>query len=544
MAGQATAHIDTFVLDRLPPPADWPDFDLAGVPELAQRPRLNATRDLLEAAVARGHADRPAILGPDATWSYAVLAQRVAQIAGVLVGRCGIVPGNRIVVRGNNSPMTVACILAAWKVGAIAVPTMPQLRGGELATVLERTAPRLLLCDRSLRDAVKDACQRYDHLEQRLFWGGGGPLALETLMRQHAPRPETVDTAADDPAVVLFTSGTTGTPKAAVHSHRELLAVCACVGRGLMGTRPDDVFCGTPSVAFAYGLGGLLLLPLAARAAVVLPGAQTVEALNLAIDVLGASVCFSSPTGYRRLRGLLAETRGRRGHRLRMCCAAGEPLSLGEVEAWQAVTGLTLLDGLGATEMLNAFAGGPRDAIRPGAVGRAVPGYTLAVLDAEAAPLPPGEVGEVAVKGPTGCRYLADPEHQRAYVRQGWNVTGDLGSLDADGYLWYQTRADSLIVSGGYKIAGPEVEAVLLEHDDVAECAVIGVPDDERGQVVAAFVVLRPGLEPDAATTELLQRFVKARIAPYKYPRLLRFIDTLPRGVTGKLRRGDLAALV
>jgi 2-aminobenzoate-CoA ligase len=543
MAADATAHIDTYVLDRLPPPAAWPEFDLQGVPELAARPRLNATQELVDAAVAGGHADRPALRGADATWSYAALAERVAQIAGVLVGRCGIVPGNRILVRGNNSPMTVACLLAAWKVGAVAVPTMPQLRGGELAAVMARTAPRLVLCDHALRDDIKDACQRYDQLEQRLFWGHSGPLALDTLMRGFAPRPESVDTAADDPAVILFTSGTTGAPKAAVHSHREMLAVSQCVGGGLLGARPDDVFCGTPSVAFAYGLGSLVLIPLAARAAVVLPGAQTVDALHLAIDVLGVSVCFSSPTGYRRLRELLVGARGRRSQRLRLCCAAGEPLSLGELEAWQAVTGLTLLDGLGSTEMLNAFASGPRDAVQPGAVGRAVPGYSLAVFGPDGRALPPGEVGEVAVKGPTGCRYLADPERQASYVRDGWNVTGDLGALDADGYLWYQARADSLIVSGGYKIAGPEVEAALLEHDDVAECAVIGLPDPERGQVVAAFVVLRQGLEPDTATAEMLQRFVKARIAPYKYPRRLRFLDALPRGVTGKLRRDDLAGL-
>ncbi|WP_431861847.1 AMP-binding protein [Azospirillum sp.] len=529
-----SAHIDTFARDRLPPPEQWPDLrlDAAG---LAYPERLNATAELLDAWIARGHADRPCLIAPTGAWSYGRLHDTVNRIARHLVEAHGLVPGNRVLLRGPNTPMLAACWLAVVKAGGIAVPTMPLLRRAELSHMVEAAEVRLALCDAGFTAEL-------DGLPKTLlrFNGAvGGSDGLEAAIAGLDPVFEAVDTAADDIALIAFTSGTTGRPKATAHFHRDLLAVADLSPKRLLRTGPDDVFCGTPTVAFAYGMGGLLLFPLRAGASAVLLDRPSPERLLAAIAAHRPTLCFTIPTVYRAMTALIEEGEAQPPDSLRACVSAGEPLPEATFTAWQAVTGLEILDSLGTTEMLNAFLHAEPGAVRPGATGRPVPGYEVMVVDDDLAPLPPGQVGRLAVRGPTGCRYLAD-ERQALYVREGWNLTGDAVRVDEDGVFWYQGRMDDLIVSSGYKISGLEIEEVLMEHPAVDEVAVIATPDGLRGSIPKAFVVVRPPFRPGPELMREMQDFVKARIAPYKYPRALEFIEALPRTETGKLQRYKL----
>jgi 2-aminobenzoate-CoA ligase len=529
----ASAHVDTYARDNLPPQSLWPEF-LFALPELNYPERVNCAVEFLDRIVERGRGNNPCIVSPAGTLTYAALLERVNRIANVLTRDLGLRPGNRVLLRAGNSPMLAAAILAVIKAGGIAVPTMPLLRAREIAYPIRKARISLALCDARLSDELDKARSLAPELERIVAWNSDAPDALETLMAQPGYAEfSACDTAADDICLIAFTSGTTGEPKGTVHFHRDLLATCDSYGKYVLQANSDDRFIGSPPLAFTFGLGGLLLFPLRIGAATILLEKAPPDELIAAIGKYRASVCFTAPTAY---RAMLAKQASHDISSLRRCVSAGEPLPKATWDAWYEATGIRILDGIGSTEMLHIFIGSPEHEVRPGATGRAVKGYEAKIIDADGRELPPGTIGQLAVRGPTGCRYLADLR-QTKYVQRGWNVTGDTYLMDADGYFWYQARSDDMIVSAGYNIAGPEVEAVLLAHPAVAECGVVGAPDPDRGQIVKAYVVLHPGHSPDAAMTKALQDFVKAEIAPYKYPRAVEYVDRLPRTETGKLQR-------
>ncbi|WP_442880824.1 benzoate-CoA ligase family protein, partial [Bosea sp. (in: a-proteobacteria)] len=515
---------------NLPPCESWPRLDLAAA-GLSYPERLNVVTELVDRHVAAGQGARPAVIGPSGTWSYAGLAEAVNRIANVLTRDLGLVPGNRVLLRAANTPMMVATYLAVLKAGGVAVATMPMLRAGELVYPIRKARIALALCDHRVVADLQAAQILAPELSTIVTWGDG---ALEGLMAQAGYESfSAADTAQDDVCLIAFTSGTTGEPKGTMHFQRDLLVICDSYCAQVLKASPDDRFIGSPPLAFTFGLGGIVLFPLRIGAAIVLPEKTAPADLILAIEEHRASVCFTAPTAY---RAMLAQIEGRDLSSLRICVSAGESLPKATFEAWQAKTGLPLMDGIGATEMLHIFIGAPREKIRPGSTGLPVPGYEAKIVDENGAELPDGTPGRLAVRGPTGCRYLADPRQAR-YVENGWNITGDTYLRDADGYFWYQARSDDMIVSAGYNIAGPEVEACLLIHEAVAECGVVGAPCPERGQIVKAYVLLRAGFTADAALAKALQEHVKATIAPYKYPRAISFVTSLPKTPTGKLQR-------
>lgn len=525
-----SGHLDPFPRENLPPRESWPDLDLAGA-GLSYPDRLNVVSELVDAHVEAGRGERDALIGPDGVWSYAGLAVTVNRIANVLTRDLGLVPGNRVLLRAANTPMMVAAYLAVLKAGMVAVATMPMLRAGELAYPIRKAKVGLALCDHRLVADLESAQGLAPELSRIVAWGSG---ELEALMDQPGYDDfAAADTAQDDVCLIGFTSGTTGEPKGTMHFQRDLLAICDAYGARVLKASPEDRFIGSPPLAFTFGLGGLVLFPLRIGAASILPEKTAPADLIDAIERDRASVCFTAPTAYRAMLGKLE---GRDISSLRICVSAGEALPKATFEAWQSATGLPLMDGIGATEMLHIFIGAPREKIRPGSTGLPVPGYEARIVDEDGKELPDGTPGRLAVRGPTGCRYLADARQAR-YAQDGWNITGDTYRRDADGYFWYEARSDDMIISSGYNIAGPEVEACLLAHDAVAECGVVGAPCPERGQIVKAYVVLREGLRGDAAMAKALQEHVKASIAPYKYPRAISFVDSLPKTPTGKLQR-------
>jgi 2-aminobenzoate-CoA ligase len=521
--------VDTFAKDRLPPKDQWPrlHFDL---PELRYPARLNCATALLDDAIAEGHGDRPALLTDAGAVSYRELLARANRIANVLAG-AGVRPGNRVLLRGYNGPELYAAWLAVMKTGAIAVTTMPLLRAPELNAICGKARPAFALCDHRLL-AELAAVAPAGGVDTVIAWGNGD---LESRMA--APdRFENAPTAADDVCLLAFTSGTTGQPKACVHFHRDVLAMADVVARHLLKTAPGDVYAGSPPLGFTFGLGALLVFPLRFRAATVPIEAPSPASILAAIEKHGVTCLFTAPFAYRALAGELA---GRDLSSLKRCVSAGEFLPKAVSDVWFEKTGIRIIDGIGATEMIHIFISAAGEDVRPGSTGRVLPGYRACVLDEEGRELPRGSTGRLAVTGPTGCRYLDDPR-QLDYVKNGWNVTGDLYRVDEDGYFWFVSRADDMIISAGYNIAGPEVEWALLAHPAVRECAVIGAADGERGTVVKACVVLAPGRAGDATLVRELQDFVKQRIAPYKYPRVIEFLEALPKTATGKLSRKAL----
>jgi 2-aminobenzoate-CoA ligase len=529
-----SAHTDTFARDNLPPADQQPRF-LYTRPELQYPERLNCAVEFVERHIREGEGGRICLISATEAWTYADLDARVNRIANALTRDLGLVPGNRVLIRSANTPMHVAAVFAVIKAGGIVISTMPMLRAKELSYPLLKAKVALALCDMRLADEMTKAAAGASHPVRAILWGEG--QELDVLMAKPGyDRFEAVDTASDDICLIGFTSGTTGEPKGTMHFHRDLLAICDAYGRNVLQALPTDRFIGSPPLAFTFGLGGLVLFPLRIGASAVLLEAAPPEKLLAAIATHKATVCFTAPTAYRAMIPKLPE------HDISMlgkCVSAGEALPLATFEAWLSATGLKLMDGIGATEMLHIFIGSPEEEIMPGSTGRPVPGYEAAVIDDAGDPVPDGTVGRLAVRGPTGCRYLAD-ERQTKYVQDGWNVTGDSYLRDADGYYWYQARSDDMIVSSGYNIAGPEVESCLLAHPAVAECGVVGQPDPDRGMIVKAYVVLKPGQTGDAALVKALQDYVKAEIAPYKYPRAIAFAGALPRTNTGKLQRFEL----
>jgi 2-aminobenzoate-CoA ligase len=553
-----SAHADTFCRDHMPVASDWPELRFT-LPALDYPLRLNCAEELLEAAIRTHGADRPCLLSENESWSYGHLLRVSSQIARVLADDLGVVPGNRVLLRGPNNPWLVACWFGVLRAGGVAVATMPLLRAGELASICEIAQVSLALCDSRFTGELAQAAAGAAGAASGgagaasggpgagmppmriVTYGADDPADLTRLVSRKQAGAAAVPTAADDVAMIAFTSGTTGRPKATMHFHRDLLAVADTFSEHVLKPRADDVFTGTPPLAFTFGLGGAVIFPLRAGAAVLLLEKATPAGLADQIAARGVTVCFTAPTAY---RAMIAAGKAHLLRGLRRPVSAGEHLSAATWQAFYDATGVKIIDGIGSTELLHIFISSSDDEIRPGATGRVVSGYVAEILGEDGKPVPDGETGRLAVKGPTGCRYLAD-DRQRAYVRDGWNITGDTYRRDADGYFWYQARSDDIIISSGYNIAGPEVEEALLGHPEVTECGVVGAPDEARGQIVKAYVVLTAGADGSQAKAAELQDYVKQQIAPYKYPRAIEFLPALPRTNTGKLQRfrlRDLAA--
>ena len=527
-----TAHTDTFARDNLPPAAQQADY-LFDLPALQFPAQLNCADELLDRPVREGRGERLCIQAPGVRWTYADLQARANRIANVLVAELGVVPGNRVLLRAPNNPMLAACWFAVMKAGAIAMATMPMLRAKELTQMIVKAEVSHALCDAALADELMLAQSHYPKLTTVVLFNSSNADGLESRMARQSTTFTNADTAADDTCIIAFTSGTTGQPKGTMHFHRDVMAICACWPPHVLRPRADDIFIGSPPLAFTFGLGGLLLFPMSVGASTVLLEKAGPQQLIDAIQHYSATVLFTAPTSYRVMaaQGALLRTSA-----LRQCVSAGEALPAATRSLWRDATGIELIDGIGATEMLHIFISADEAHARPGATGTPVPGYEARVVADDGTPLPAGQVGKLAVRGPTGCRYLADAR-QTTYVQNGWNLTGDAYLMDADGHFHYQSRADDMIVSAGYNIAAPEVEDALMQHPLVAECGVIGVADSQRGQIVKAFIVLRAGTAASDVLATVLQDFVKATIAPYKYPRAIEFRSALPRTETGKLQR-------
>lgn len=528
-----SAHVDSFARDRLPPADLWPELRLQGFdyPE-----HLNAAVELTDRMVERGFGDRTALVGNGRRRTYKELADWTNRLARALVENYGVKPGNRVLIRSANNPAMVACWLAATKAGAVVVNTMPMLRAGELGAIVDKAEVGLALCDTRLMDEMVQCAKSSTHLAKVVGFDGTAnhDAELDRVALSKPVRFEAVQTGRDDVALLGFTSGTTGNPKATMHFHRDLLIIADGYASEVLQVTPEDVFVGSPPLAFTFGLGGLAVFPLRFGAAACLLENASPPNLIEIIEAYRATVCFTAPTAYRVMLKAMAE--GADLSSLRAAVSAGETLPAPVYAEWMARTGKPMLDGIGATEMLHIFISNRFDDHRPACTGRPVAGYEAKVVDDEGAEVPRGEVGRLAVRGPTGCRYLDDPR-QRDYVQGGWNITGDSFTQDAEGYFHFAARNDDMIVSSGYNIAGPEVEAALLAHPDVLECAVVGAPDPARGQIVCAHVVLAEGVRPGEATVERLQAHVKAVIAPYKYPRRVVFCGALPKTATGKIQR-------
>jgi 2-aminobenzoate-CoA ligase len=539
---EKSAHSDTYARDHLPPLDQWPDLLLEGNPDVAYPSRVNSAVALVDDLVAAGHGDRIALRWREGSerrsMSYRELMALCNRIAHVLVEDLGLVPGNRLLLRGPNNVMMAASWLAAVKAGLVTVPTMPLLRATELKKIIDKAKIQAVLCDRRLSEEVMycmdpaHACYAPD-LKQVAYFHDDAPDSLDVLAQAKPADFQACDTAVDDVCLIAFTSGTTGKPKGCMHFHRDVLAMCDTFARHTLKIHAGDVVCGTPPLAFTFGLGGLLCFPLRVGASSVLTERLTPDEMLATVEDFGVTMTFTAPTFYRQMAALVDK------HdlsSLQNSVSAGEALPDATRQLWKDATGIEMIDGIGGTEMIHVYVSSAGSEVRRGAIGKVVPGYVAQVVDENLQPVPPGTVGRLAVKGPTGCRYL-DDERQRVFVQQGWNLPGDTFAMDEDGYLYYQARNDDMIISAGYNIAGPEVEGSLLLHEAVAECGVVGQPDSERGNIVKAYIVLKPGYPEDAGMVKTLQDHVRSSIAPYKYPRAIEFVDSLPRTETGKLQR-------
>ncbi|NIF53489.1 AMP-binding protein [Burkholderia sp. Ax-1724] len=544
---EPSAHVDTFARDNLPPQDQWPVF-LLDNPDVDYPARLNCATELLERTIEAGYRDRPAIWSdvdgkPHAT-TYGELLALVNRSAHVLVDEMGLQPGNRVLLRGPNTLQMAVAMFAALKAGLVVVPTMPLLRAKELKQIIVKARISAALCDARLTGELARCTDPADEfycptLTQTRRFHDDSADSLDTLAASKPAHFTACDTAADDVCLIAFTSGTTGAPKGCMHFHRDVIAMCDLFPRHVLKPSSNDIFCGTPPLAFTFGLGGLLCFPLRVGASTVLVEKLAPETLLVLVERFGATVMFTAPTFYRQMAPLVAQ---HNVSTLKKTVSAGEALPDSTRRLWHDATGIDMIDGIGGTELIHIFIAAQGDEIRANAIGRAVPGYVVQAVDDDMRPVPPGTIGKLAVRGPTGCRYLAD-DRQLRFVRDGWNLPGDSVYLDTDGYVFYQARADDMIVSAGYNISGPEVESVLLQHEAVAECGVIGIPDETRGQIVKAFVVLNPGYTADDKTVAQLQDFVKNSVAPYKYPRVITFVGALPRTETGKLKRFELRTM-
>ena len=536
ISSASSVQTDRFVHDRLPPAHQWPlmRYDL---PELQFPAQANVVDVLFERVEQRGLSERPFLRSDKLTLSYQDAQQRVQRIAQVLTQDLQLVPGNRVLLRGGNTVGMALAWLGVVKAGLVAVATMPLLRAKELGEIIAKSQAAVALCDASLLAELQNAQALNPTLASIVPFNTDEPGSLDRLAAARDGRFAPCNTSADDIAMMAFTSGTTGTPKAAVHTHRDVLVACEAWPRHVLKAVPEDIIMGSPPLAFTFGLGGMLIFPMWAGASVYYPSiAYTPEAMVKLINEVGATICYTAPTFYRQMA---ASAKQHGVPTLRTCVSAGEGLPDATRQLWKDATGIQMTDGIGATEMFHIFISAAPADVRPGAIGKVVPGYTARVVDDQGQEVPRGTTGKLAVIGPTGCRYL-DDARQTSYVKAGWNYPGDAFVQDADGYFFFQARADDMIITSGYNVSGPEVEDALLKHPAVSECGVIGAPDDERGMIVKAFVVLKPDQQPGADMVRLLQEHVKATLAPFKYPRHIEFVSALPRTETGKLQRFKL----
>lgn len=539
---EPTGLVDQFARNHLPPLDQWPVLLLDNNPDIAYPKRLNAAVELLSQQVHNGFGDHIAL-----EWlennekkyvTYRELDQLSNQIAHVFVEDMGLVSGNRILLRGPNNLMMAASWLAALKAGLVTVPTMPLLRAVELKTILDKAEVQAAVCDQRLAEEL-NYCMDPEHphyspfLQTAMFFNSDQAQSLEQLAKTKPTDFSACDTAADDVCLIAFTSGTTGQPKGCMHFHRDVLIMCDTFAKHILRLKPQDKVCGTPPLAFTFGLGGLLCFPLRAGASSVLAESLSPRSMLEYIDRFQVTMTFTAPTFYRQMAGLVQNFSLKSLH---STVSAGEALPQATRELWKKATGIEMIDGIGGTEMIHVYVSSRPENVRPGAIGQVVPGFEAQVVDDQLQPVPNGTIGRLAVRGPTGCRYLSDPR-QTQFVQGGWNLPGDTFIMDDDGYLYYQARNDDMIISSGYNIAGPEVEDCLLKHPAVAECGVIGIPDEVRGQILKAFIVLKDEAEPSEVLIKELQDFVKQNAAPYKYPRAIEFVEALPRTETGKLQR-------
>ena len=529
-------HADTFAKDHLPPKELWPVIKTCGMAELEYPVRLNAAVELLDRTVDAGAGMRPCLHTDNGVWTYQQLLERANRLANLLVSH-GLQRGERVLLRDANTPMLAACWFAVLKAGGIAITTMPLLRAQELAAIAAKAKVKYALCAGEHTAELSEAKQSAPVLEEIICYENHNLTQLPSLLAGFPATFTNADTAQDDVALIAFSSGTTGEPKATVHFHRDILVVCDTFSKHVLKPNANDIFCGSPPLAFTFGLGGLLLFPMRAGASTLLLPKISAEGLLQAINRHKCTICFTAPTLYRSMVDFVPRYDL---SSLKKCVSAGERLPLAVFEAWHKATCISIIDGIGSTELLHIFISAAGNEIRPGATGKVVPGYEAIVVDDVGEPLPANTVGRLAVRGPTGCRYLDAPDFQRKYVQNGWNITGDAYRRDEDGYFWHEGRIDDLIVSSGYKIAAIEIEAVLIEHPKVAECAVIGAPSEERGEIAKAFVVLTEEKHAGDEMRRELQDYVKSRIAPYKYPRAIEFVTELPHTSTGKLQRSRL----
>lgn len=530
-----TGHVDTFTRDSLPPAGLWPDL-LLDRPEFQYPDYLNAAVELTDRLVEKGFGDNTALIGNGRRRTYKELADWSNRLAHALVEDFGVKPGNRVLLRSGNNPAMVAAWLAVTKAGAVAVNTMPLLRAGELAKIVDKAQVSLALTDSRIADEIVACAKDSRFLKKVINFDGTAnhDAELDRVALGKSVKFDAVKTGRDDVALLGFTSGTTGEPKGTMHFHRDLLIIADGYAREVLGVTPQDVFVGSPPLAFTFGLGGLAIFPLRFGATATLLENATPANMVEIIETYKATISFTSPTAYRAM--MAAMDKGADLSSLRMAVSAGETLPAPVFEDWTRKTGKPILDGIGSTELLHIFITNRLDDATAGATGKPVAGYEAKIVDDDMRDVADGTIGHLAVRGPTGCRYLAD-DRQTKYVRDGWNLTGDDFMRDANGVFRFAARADDMIISSGYNIAGPEVEAALLSHPSVAECAVVGAPDEERGQIVQAHVVLKEGMAGDEACVKILQDHVKAKIAPYKYPRSVKFTAALPKTQTGKIQR-------
>ncbi len=527
-----SAHVDTFAYDNLPPRDQWPDL-IFTLPELQYPERMNCIVELLDKNIQQGYGDRPAIFSSEGVLTYSQMQLQVDKVAHVLTHDMSLVPGNRVLLRSANNAMLAICWCAVAKARLIIVATMPLLREKELVDIIEKAQTSAAICDRHLDAELQVAQKRCPVLKQIMYFNNSSPEGLEAHMSQWNEPFKAVDTAAEDTVLIASTSGSTGQPKASMHFHRDIIAVCDCFPKSILHIESNDICIGTPPLAFTFGLGALLIFSMRVGAATVLLEKLTPESLLSAIGEYHATIVWSTPLFYRQMSEIASKFDL---STLRQSVSAGEWLPVSTRTMWRDATGIEMVDGIGSTEMLHIFISSAGDEVRPGATGKVIPGYQACILDEKGQQLPSGTIGRLGVKGPTGCRYL-DDKRQRIYVQHGWNLTSDAYLMDEGGYFWFQARTDDMIVTAGYNVAGPEVEGALLMHPTVAECAVVGAPDAERGTIIKAFVVLKPGVVGNAALIKTLQDFVKQSIAPYKYPRAIAFCEELPRAGTGKIQR-------
>ncbi|MGI9513222.1 MAG: AMP-binding protein [Anderseniella sp.] len=528
-----SAHVDTFSRDNLPPREQWPEFLLDG---FDYPDHLNAAVELTDKMVDQGFGDHVALIGNGRRRTYKELSDWTNRLAHALVEDYGVRPGHRVLIRSANNPAMVACWLAATKAGAVVVNTMPMLRAGELSKIVDKAEVALALCDTRMMDEIVACAKTSPSLEKVIGFDGTANHDAE-LDRAGLDKPvafDAVQTSRDDVALLGFTSGTTGEPKATMHFHRDLMIIADGYAKEVLGVTPDDVFVGSPPLAFTFGLGGLAVFPLRFGATATLLETASPPNMIEIIETYKATVCFTAPTAYRAMMRAMDE--GADLSSLRVAVSAGETLPGPVFEEWKAKTGKEMLDGIGSTELLHIFISNRFGSAAPAQTGTPVTGYTAKVVDEDMNEVARGTIGKLAVKGPTGCRYLND-DRQANYVRDGWNLTGDSFIQDEAGVFHFAARSDDMIISSGYNIAGPEVEAALLSHDEVVECAVIGVTDEDRGQIVQAHVVLADGVGADDDCIKRLQDHVKQTIAPFKYPRSVIFTGALPKTQTGKIQR-------